>query len=195
MMNGDLQNLRSQLKKRRAMLDHEFVASASQTFAENFWRLPFVKRAQRIAVYMSTRGEIDCQPIMEMAWMRKKSIFVPILRKNRIIFAPLNPDSKLIANRYGILEPVYSMRGLADPRHMDIVVTPLLAFDKNLNRIGMGAGYYDRSFAFSKRRHHWRHPRLVGAAYSFQQVDHLQPATWDVPLHCVITEKASVRSY
>ena len=128
-MNGDLQNLRSQLKKRRAMLDHEFVASASQTFAENFWRLPFVKRAQRIAVYMSTRGEIDCQPIMEMAWMRKKSVFAPVLSGKQLNFAPVKPDSKLLANRFNILEPVYSTMSLIQPQQLDFVVVPLVAFD------------------------------------------------------------------
>jgi 5-formyltetrahydrofolate cyclo-ligase len=195
MMNVDLHNLRAQLKQRRAALDQQFVSSASRTIAEKFWQLPCTKRSKRIAVYMPTRGEVDCWPIIEMAWMRKKSIFVPVLRKNRINFVPLHPDSTLIRNRFKILEPVYSVRDLVEPRQLDIVVVPLLAFDSSLNRIGMGAGYYDRSFAFSKRRHHWRHPRLVGAAYSFQHADRLQPAAWDVPLHCVITEKESVGSY
>jgi 5-formyltetrahydrofolate cyclo-ligase len=193
-MSVDTRSLRTQLKKRRAMLEHQFVTSASQTIAEKFWQLSFAKRARRIGVYMSARGEIDCRPIIEMAWMRKKRIYVPILQKNQIIFAPLKPDSELEPNRFGILEPVYSARSLISARQLDVVVVPLLAFDLCLNRIGMGAGYYDRTFAFSKRRRHWRHPRLVGAAYSFQQVESLQPATWDVPLHCVITEKESFGS-
>ena len=188
-MNGDTQRLRARLKQRRAVLEQQFVTSASQTIAERFWQLSFAKRANRIAVYLPVRGEIDCQPIMEIAWMRKKSVFVPVLQKNRVIFAPLTPSSELIPNRLNILEPVYSTGSLVKPQELDIVVVPLVAFDSSLNRIGMGAGFYDRSFAFSKRRQHWRHPRLVGAAYSFQHVDRLQPATWDVPLHSVITEK------
>jgi len=176
------------------MLEHQFVTSASQTIAEKFWQLSFAKRARSIGVYMSARGEIDCRPIIEMAWMRKKRIFVPVLRGKQINFAPLNPGTQLVLNRFNILEPVYSKRSLIEPRQLDIVVVPLLAFDSSLNRLGMGAGYYDRSFAFNKRRHHWRHPRLVGAAYSFQHVNNLHPASWDVPLHCVITEKESVGS-
>jgi len=193
-MNQELHKLRTQLKQRRTLLTHQYIEAASQKFAENFWQMPFTKRAQRIAVYMPTRGEIDCQSIIEMAWMRKKRIFAPILRGKQINFAPLNPDSELALNRYNILEPVYSKCSLVKPRQLDIVIVPLLAFDSSLNRLGMGGGYYDRSFAFSKRQQHWCHPRLVGAAYSFQHVDSLQPASWDVPLHCVITEKESVGS-
>ncbi|TDJ43609.1 MAG: 5-formyltetrahydrofolate cyclo-ligase [Gammaproteobacteria bacterium] len=194
-MNQDLHKLRTQLKARRALLSDQYIETASQKFSDNFWQMQFTKRAQRIAVYMPTRGEIDCQPIIDMAWMRKKRIFAPILRGKQINFAPLNPDSKLVLNRYNILEPVYSKCSLIKPRQLDIVIVPLLAFDSNLNRLGMGGGYYDRSFAFSKTNLHWRHPRLVGAAYSFQHVDSLQPTSWDVPLHCVITEKESVGSY
>ena len=176
------------------MLPTQYINAASQNIAEKFWQMPCTKRAKYIAVYMPTRGEIDCQPIIEMAWMRKKRIFVPVLRGKQINFAPLNPGTQLVLNRFNILEPVYSKRSLIEPRQLDIVVVPLLAFDSSLNRLGMGAGYYDRSFAFNKRRHHWRHPRLVGAAYSFQHVNNLHPASWDVPLHCVITEKESVGS-
>jgi len=194
-MSGELNTLRTQIKEHRASLDHQLVASASQTIAEKFWQLACVKRAKRIAVYMPTRGEIDCQPIIEMAWMRKKSIFVPVLSGKQLNFAPVKPDSKLLANRFNILEPVYSKMSLVQPQQLDIVVVPLVAFDSNLNRLGMGAGYYDRSFAFSKRRLKWRHPRLVGAAYSFQHVKNLRTAPWDVPLHCVITEKECIGSY
>jgi 5-formyltetrahydrofolate cyclo-ligase len=193
-MNQDLHELRKQLKERRALLSCKYIEAASQKLAEKFWQMPCTKRARSIAVYLPTRGEIDCQPIIEMAWMRKKRIFAPILRGKQINFAPLNPDSKLTLNRYNILEPVYSTHSLVKPRQLDIVIVPLLAFDSNLNRLGMGGGYYDRSFAFSKTKLHWRHPRLVGAAYSFQHVESLQPASWDVPLHCVITEKESVGS-
>ena len=193
-MNQDLNKLRMQLKERRALLSSQYKDAASRKFAAHFWEMPFTKRARRIAIYMPTRGEIDCQPIIEMAWMRKKLIFAPILRGKQINFAPLNPDSTMELNRYNILEPVHSKHSLVKPRQLDIVIVPLLAFDSNLNRLGMGGGYYDRSFAFSKRNQHWRHPRLVGAAYSFQHVNSLRAAPWDVPLHCVITEKESIGS-
>lgn len=193
-MPPDLQSLRAKLKERRRSLDADFIALASQKVAENFWRLRAIQRSKKLAVYMSTAGEIDCEEIIQGAWLRKKRIFVPVLRGKHLNFAPLNSGTQLAPNRFNILEPVYSMQDIIDPRQLDVVVLPLLAFDNSLNRIGMGAGYYDRSFAFSKQRRGWRRPLLIGVAYSFQRVDKLQPAPWDVPLHAVITEKECVGS-
>ena len=80
-------------------------------------------------------------------------------------------------------------------RQLDVVIAPLVAFDESLNRLGMGGGYYDRTFAFRKRARVLRRPVLIGVAYSFQRVDRLQPENWDVPLDVVITEKESYGSY
>jgi 5-formyltetrahydrofolate cyclo-ligase len=68
------------------------------------------------------------------------------------------------------------------------VLAPLVAFDRSGNRLGMGGGYYDRSFAYLRHRVHWRRPRLIGYAYGFQEVQALERAHWDVPLSGVVTE-------
>lgn len=193
-MHPDLRQLRRDLKKQRASLDPADIASASCTIAANFWRLPCVQRADNIGIYMGTAGEIDCGPLIKMGWLRKKRIFAPVLAKNQLKFAALNPDSKLHPNRFDILEPVYRECDLISPRKLNIVIVPLLGFDIRLNRIGMGAGYYDRTFAFSQRQRIWRHPLLIGVAYSFQQVGELNARPWDVPLHAVITEQECFRS-
>jgi 5-formyltetrahydrofolate cyclo-ligase len=192
-MNRDLQQLRAQLKNRRASLEPAEIAHASLSVAHLFWQATFAQRINNVAVYMSAAGEIDCSKLIQTAWLRKKQVFAPILAGKRLKFAPLNPDTKLVPNRFNILEPVYSNSSLIEPKNLDVVVVPLLTFDSELNRVGMGAGYYDRTFAFSKRRHNWRHPLLIGAAYSFQRVDRLRPQLWDVPLHTVITEQGMHR--
>ena len=74
-------------------------------------------------------------------------------------------------------------------RDLDIVFTPLVAFDTAGNRVGMGAGFYDRSFAFRKHRRNWRRPLLIGVAYDFQRVPHIPARTWDVPVDLVVTDK------
>ncbi len=78
-------------------------------------------------------------------------------------------------------------------RDLDLVFVPLVGFDATGMRLGMGAGYYDRAFAFLRQRRHWRHPRLIGLAYSFQQVPHIEGAPHDVRLNCVITEKGPIK--
>ena len=188
-MQHDLQQLRRDLKQRRALLEPAEINSSSFSIAAKFWQLPCVQRANNIGIYMSVAGEIDCGPLIKMGWLRKKRIFAPVLAKNRLNFAPLNPGSKLVPNRFDILEPVYRFDDLINPRQLNIVIVPLLAFDMQLNRIGMGAGYYDRTFAFSKRQKVWRRPLLIGVAYSFQRVEDLAARSWDVPLHTVITEQ------
>ena len=71
---------------------------------------------------------------------------------------------------------------------MDVILLPLVAFDRKGYRLGMGGGYYDRSLAFRRSRQQWRRPRLIGVAHSCQQHPGLPQQHWDVPLDCIITE-------
>ena len=195
MTRKEMKAVRSRLKRERRALDSGFVAAASCEIAARFWRSSFTQRATNIAIYMSTAGEVDCGPIIETAWLRKKRIFAPVLKGKRLEFARLEPDTKLATNSFGILEPVYKLSSILPRAQLDIVVMPLLAFDEKLNRLGMGAGFYDRSFSFTRQQKKWHHPILVGAAYSFQQISTTHPEQWDVPLHVVITEKECIGSY
>jgi len=138
---------------------------------------------------MSNFGEVDCSPILKTAFLRKKQIYLPVLSKNRLRFAPYENSTQLTLNHYKILEPVCQKGSLTDARFLDVVIAPLVAFDANLNRVGMGGGYYDRSLAFRKRRHRWKRPLVIGLAYSFQRADQIQAAPWDVPMDMVITEE------
>jgi 5-formyltetrahydrofolate cyclo-ligase len=79
-----------------------------------------------------------------------------------------------------------------NPRAIDLVILPLVAFDDACQRMGMGAGYYDRTFAWKLQPHRWRGPRLVGYAHALQQVPAVDAKPWDVPMDAVITEKALV---
>ena len=194
-MNDELRQLRSEIKRRRAELTPQQIEKNSRRIADLFWNTVPLWRASAIGIYMPAFGEVDCGFFMHQARTRKKRIFAPILRKKRLLYAPLHEGAGLTKNVFGILEPVHRNVDLLRPGQLDAVIVPRVAFDTQLNRVGRGAGYYDRSFALRLRRRIWRKPLLIGVAYSFQRVPALQAAAWDVPLDVVITEKESYGSY
>ena len=89
-------------------------------------------------------------------------------------------------NHFGIWEP--SNCNAIDASRLDVVVTPLVAFDDHGNRIGMGGGYFDRAFAFLRDRDHWLHPKLIGIAFACQRVEKLSPSPWDIPVFRILSE-------
>jgi len=194
-MNADTRQLRRSINAKRLAQPAESIAESSLAICKTLCRMQPVRRAESIAIYLADFGEVDCGAFMGQMIARKKSIYAPILRKNRLLFAPLRPNTPLQANRFGIAEPVYTTSELRTPSQLDVVITPLVAFDAQLNRLGMGGGYYDRSFAFKKHRQHWRRPLMIGVGYSFQHVLALRPQAWDVPLDVAVTEKESYGSY
>jgi 5-formyltetrahydrofolate cyclo-ligase len=187
-------DIRRALKRQRNSLSRAEIERASRQIAQRFWKSRLLRRKRRIAVYLAMPGEVDCKWIIRGAELRKMRIFAPILFRRRLIFAPLERDSKLRRNRYGVAEPVTATNKLVSGRDLDAVIVPLLGFDANANRIGMGGGYYDRSFAFRRHRGRWRHPLLIGVAYSFQKIANIPVAAWDVPLDFVITEQEQLEN-
>jgi 5-formyltetrahydrofolate cyclo-ligase len=190
----DRRRLRRELKAKRNSLNREQISSSTSRIAKNLWGSGLLARAQNVAVYLAMPGEVDCLNIVEGARLRKMRIFAPILRDQKLLFAPIERRAKLYKNRYDIAEPAVSANKYIQPQNLDAVIVPLLSFDKDGNRMGMGGGFYDRSFAFRKRRGNWKRPLLIGAAYSFQQVDRLIAESWDVPLDIVITEQKILKN-
>jgi 5-formyltetrahydrofolate cyclo-ligase len=183
------------MKQRRRELAPTQIRDASAQVSRQLWRLPAMQRARRIAIYMSVAGEIDCDQIVKTAWLRKIETFAPILMGKRLIFAPLKKHTRTTPNRYHIPEPTHSRRQCIKSSQLDVVIVPVLAFDKDNNRLGMGGGFYDRSFAYMKHRQKLQRPLLIGVAYDFQRVPKLQAEPWDVQLHAVITDKESYGSH
>ena len=173
----------------RSRLSPAEVQSASLEIAHRLWSLPALSRSPKIAFYSAISGEVDCEFAIEKAWSRGRKVYLPILMQDEIRFGAYARNSKILRNRYQIPEPATKQCELVHPREIDVVITPLVAFDTHMNRIGMGGGYYDRSFRFMKNRSNWKRPVLVGVAYEFQKVPKLKACSWDIPLHFVVTEK------
>jgi 5-formyltetrahydrofolate cyclo-ligase len=192
-MNKDINtaSLRRQMRSQRRALSVYEQRLASDRALGLILRHPVFLRARHIALFLPNDGEIDISELMPIAWAMNKHCYLPVLASPglRLVFAPMEKESRLELNRYGIPEPVANRRQLRQPQQLDLVLTPLVAFDVQGNRIGMGGGYYDRSFAFLRRRQHWRRPRMLGVAHDFQCVNTLPHQPWDVPMHGVFTDQ------
>ena len=140
-----------------------------------------------LGAYLPMHDEVDTREIIQRAWRANKRVFVPIVRGSaQMLFCEIAPDTELEQNRLGIWEP--SRGRIIEPKNLDLVVAPTVAFDEQNHRIGMGAGYFDRCFAFLRHRKTWLRPKLLGVAFHCQKVEKITPNTWDIPLYRVITD-------
>jgi len=182
--------IRTQIRQQRRDLAPDERQQASAWICSEILRSRLFMKAQHIALYLSNDGEIDLSPLFHIAWQRGKHCYLPILNKygKKLSFVPYTKNSVMQNNRFGIPEPIVAKSDILNPHQLDLVLTPLVAFDEQGNRIGMGGGYYDRSFHFLRRQPAWQHTRLIGTAYAFQQVRQLPAQAWDVPLMGAFTE-------
>jgi len=141
--------------------------------------------ARSVAAFVAHRGEPDLTSVLERLHARDVSIYLPVVRDHDMHFRWWRPDVVMRPNRYGIPEPVNSDE--REPDRLDLVLMPLVGFAPGGARLGMGAGFYDRAFAF-RRQDPEGAPRLIGVAYGVQRADALPVDDWDVPLDGVVTE-------
>ena len=185
----DHRALRQSIRVRRRSLPPTEARQCARQLARIIRSERLILNSRRIAAYLAADGEMDPYPLIESLWSLGKQVYLPVLvpfSRNRLWFARFEPDTRLVTNRFGIPEPMQAE--LIRPAALDLVLTPLVAFDFAGHRIGMGGGFYDRSFAFLLARRHWHKPSLLGVAYAFQQQPSIAPEDWDVPLDAIATE-------
>jgi 5-formyltetrahydrofolate cyclo-ligase len=181
--------LRLRLREARRALIPEVRRAAAIAAAEILSASPQYRDARRIAVYVAVDGELDPEPLVQKARAAGKQVYLPALPTTEAAsmgFLPYLPGEPLKPNRFRIPEPVGGEA--CAPADLDLVLAPLVAFDSAGNRVGMGGGFYDKTFAFLKRVQRTR-PALIGYAYECQKLPELAPEAWDVPLQGVVTEQ------
>jgi len=189
--SGERDGLRQFLLAQRRALSVAERHAAALAVAQRLAMEPGFTEAAAIAGYWACQGELDPAPLLERAWTEDKTVYLPVLAGDTLLFAPYQPDDPLRRNRFNIPEPEVPLADLRLPSDMDWVLTPLVAFDAMGTRLGMGGGFYDRSFAFLLEPG-WQghHPQLLGLGYAFQRVEALIRQPWDVPLDAAVTEEA-----
>lgn len=160
---------------------------ASRRITDRFLNSRYFLGSDTLGCYVSTWDEVDTSAIIERAWRAKKRVFLPVTStRGNMRFCETLPETELAMNHFGLWEPVCC--NAIDVGRLDVVVTPLVAFDDHGNRLGMGGGYFDRTFAFLRERNYWLHPKLVGIAFECQRVEKISPNPWDIPVFSIITE-------
>ncbi|MDH5570452.1 MAG: 5-formyltetrahydrofolate cyclo-ligase [Gammaproteobacteria bacterium] len=187
------QQLRQQIRNQRRSLSVDQRRELSTQLVQHLAHSKVFQKSRHIAFYLPNDGEIDLQSLIKIAWRHKKYCYLPVLglKHGRALwFLPYTPGTRLYKNRFGIKEPVHSRhQRLFKTQSLDLILMPLVAFDHEGNRMGMGGGYYDRTLAYLQQRKIWHKPHRIGTAYEFQRVEKLTSRSWDIPIEGVVTEK------
>lgn len=177
--------LRQQILAKRRLISERQKIHFSNQISKTLFQKDYYKSAQRIAFYYSMPDEVFTLNMIAHALKNQKSVYLPVLATPKLQFAKILNLNSLHKNRFGIYEPLKSAPFI-NPKTLDLVIVPLVAFDHECNRLGMGAGFYDSTFGF---RTHCSKPKLVGVAFEQQRVRQIPHGKLDLKLDEIITDR------
>jgi len=188
--SNERQALRRTYRRKRRSLGRQRQAQNSLAVCRHFFSSRLALSASTIALYFANDGEVDLEPLLGRLLRAGKRIALPVVRQAPgraavLEFYRYQADTRLVTNRYDIPEPAAGA-AFVPAISLDLVLVPLVAFDDQGTRLGMGAGFYDRFFAgvIPALR-----PNIIGVAHEIQRSARALPAaSWDIPLQGVITE-------
>ncbi len=185
------QVLRRLMRQRRARLTSSQQHSAALALQHRLSAHPALQQAQHIALYCSFDGEIDPQPLCQQLWWQHKQLYLPKLdpqRTGALLFFPYSSETPLQRNRFGILEPLLPLEAACPLSQLTVILLPVVAFDSDCHRLGMGGGYYDRTLNAHLQTDPRQQPLImIGLAHDCQQITSLPRACWDRRLNAVMT--------
>ncbi|WP_447894783.1 5-formyltetrahydrofolate cyclo-ligase [Vreelandella sp. GE22] len=194
----DKNALRRELRRRRRRLSEAQQQKAATALCQRLKHLPELQRASRVSLYLPVGGEIDPTPLLGWLAKRRVQVYLPVLRPlshNALWFVRFDDDTPMVENRFGIREPCTRFGARRHNRlpawALDTLIVPLVGFDAQANRMGMGGGFYDRTLAFMRRK--GPKPNLIGVAHACQQVNELAVEAWDIPLNAVVSDRGIAR--
>ncbi|HEX7342433.1 MAG TPA: 5-formyltetrahydrofolate cyclo-ligase [Rhodanobacteraceae bacterium] len=188
-MHAQRQSLRDQLSAQRRALGASERLRAAQGLRHSLGQLPEFLVDERIAGYWAHAGELPLNLVLAPMAERGQQFHLPVIGPERQLrFAPWQVGDAITPNHYGIPEPEAREHALP-PNLMDVVLVPLVGFDRRGHRLGFGGGYYDASFAFLREEQRPATPLLIGIGYAFQELEAIDAAPWDVRLDYIATER------
>lgn len=189
-------NIRIKFRALRRSLSDTEQDQAAQSLMRILANHPVFMRSRNIAFYVPKDGELDPGYLLKEALERRKSCYLPCIgpdfhspRQDRLLFTRTEADSPLLPNKFGIPEPDPKLQPSISAKALNLVLMPLVAFDVSGNRLGMGKGYFDRTFEFIKHGNYWHRPVLLGLAHECQKSPDLVTNDWDIPLDAIATDE------
>ncbi len=175
-----MNDVRTLLRNKRSHLTPSQQWLASQKIYQHLINDPIFKRSKKIAFYIAQNGEVDLTPAIYFSWQHNKQCYLPVIDQKHMRFHYYGCVSTLKNNRYRIPEPKQTRQ--LPINQLDLVLVPLVGFNWEGIRLGMGGGFYDRTFESPKER-----PILLGVAHTCQFYQNLANNDWDVPLDGIVT--------
>ncbi|WP_075182264.1 5-formyltetrahydrofolate cyclo-ligase [Pantoea sp. 1.19] len=185
-LSSTRQQLRHRIRQLRRALSPAQQQQAAEAVCQRALTYPPLQAARTVALFLSIDGELDTQPLITALWRQGKTVCLPVLHPfcpGQLLFLRYDAHTPLRRNRLGIAEPPLDIRLLVPLAQLDLLLMPLVAFDRHGQRLGMGGGFYDRTLQQHQRYGFHR----AGLAHDIQRVENLPAEAWDVPLPAVIT--------
>lgn len=180
-------DLRRQLRRARSALPEDTITTNSRRIAEQ--ALPLLSNARHVAGYLAFGGEVTVDDLLAQCRRQGQTTYVPVMQDDyTLLFAPLTDTTPLVPACFGIREPSVDPTTFVTASVLDAVLVPLVGFNERCGRLGMGGGYYDRTFAH-RRETASDKPLMIGVAHELQCANGIHADWWDVPLDCVVTEQ------
>ena len=161
------------LTRRKKIIDKE---KKSTVIVDKIINLDIYKKSKIVAIYHSMPDEVDTIKLIKDA-LENKTILLPKVFGNKMIFIKINKDTKYIKSTMGIMEPI----GKEYSGNIDLIIVPGVAFDVNLNRLGFGKGYYDKYLSD-------KNIYKIGICFEEQMVSVLPIDNYDIKMNLIITE-------
>lgn len=179
------QQLRRDILGRRRSLSTAEIAVRSQKIAEHFCAWPIYQTSKTVMLYLAMPDEAQADLLISDALKQGKRVCVPLLgaKYGEMSAVEIMSLDDLAVGKFGLRAPDPNKAKIINPSLIDLVVVPAVAFDRKGNRIGMGAGYYDRFLAQVRVN-----TVLLGLAFSCQLADNLPSEEHDIRMHWLLTE-------
>jgi len=191
MKNRD--DIRQEVRAKRRQLNVEKQQEQADLLCKLLISTINLDHVKHVAIYLTNDGELNTKPFIYWCWKNKISVYLPVIHpfsQGNLLFLKYTKASVMIKNKYGILEPRLDVRNIISVNNIDIIFTPLVAFDPTGNRLGMGGGFYDRTLAAWFREYQQNKktkPMPIGLAHDCQKVKTIPIENWDIPLPKIIT--------